>query len=102
MRTVAKKIVAMLIGLVGGWITAGLIGLGITPEQAAEAVSNLEAFLVIAVTGAIFFLGDYLLAKIKKLFPGDWAEAFWRDQAGDQVKPLTKTTAKTKISQGQI
>lgn len=101
-QMVTKKVLALLLGLISGVMIAALLGLGIEPEQVAEAMEHFEAFLGIAITGGLYFMFDFLLSKIKKFFPAEWAEQFWKVQAGEQVKSLQKETAKRRIEEGRI
>lgn len=102
MRTLAKKLSAAVIALFAAWLTATLTEFGMTPEDVNTIVLSLETVLFGIFMVVIYFLSDVLLAKVKSVFPGDWAEQFWRNQAGEQVKPLTKNAAEVKIEQGQI
>lgn len=102
MRTIAKKLVAALLALIVGPIIAGLVGLGVSQEDAMIVVGNLESILTILIMALLYFGSDELLSRVKKLFPGSWAEVVWRDQAADKVKPLQAETAARKIEAGQV
>lgn len=101
-RTVARKLAALLVGLCGAWLVSTLTGFGVDLETALAAVDALEAFTTAVVLAGLYFLSDEALARVKRLFPADWAERFWKDQAGDRVDKMGKDEAKVAITAGRV
>lgn len=101
-RTVARHIAGAIVGLFGTWLMTTLTGLGISPEEAGEAVSNVESLVVVAVMVALYAVTEKGLKLVKPLFPGEWAEEAWKAHAGDTVAPLEAPDARRHIKAGDI
>lgn len=102
MRTFARHTAGVIVGFFSAWLSGALLGIGIDPEAVATAIEGLE----ILISGGIMLLGYFVTEKglkhVKKFFPDAWAEMIWKRHAGESVKHLTATTAKSKIESGQI
>lgn len=98
LRTISKRGVAALMGIISAWVLGTATKWGVDPDTALQMVEGIDLFVSALVAAVTYFISDELLSRIKSLFPGDWAEKFWRDKAAAQVAGVEKPTAESKIT----
>lgn len=102
MRTFARHLAGVVMAGIGGWITSLLIGAGMGPDDVEAALTAIETIIMVVAMLLFYAFTEKGLKFVKRLFPGEWAEEIWKEHAGEAVDSLTKSTAESKIRQGQV
>lgn len=102
LRTIARHIAGAIVGIFGTWLITTMTSLGISPEEAAGAVENIESIIIIGILVALYAITEKGLKLVKPIFPGDWAEEVWKRLAGSKLKGMTSRAAENKIDRGEV
>lgn len=102
MRTFARHIAGVIVGLFAATLISMLEGFGIDPGEAAGFIEHLTSMIEVAMLVVGYFVTEKLLKRFKLVDPGAWAEKVWKDKAAEEVQPLGNEVAARKIERGEI